>query len=743
LDPTFTGISSTENIRNAVLVRDGRYQALEHYLAEEISTHWPVIIAYERTKWLNLTYNSTIEPIEASFMSGGYQSLGIDPEIGSLNSLEFPHKGSQIKAAITESFWKNKLLQDPNIVGKQITVSGKLVTVVAVMPTSFKSFRKGREVDIVIPFAHLTELTSDSEQEILPDTQSFILGERSVLNNIENQISSYLMDESFLFGDDLILLNHAIGVDSLEYTTVSHRIYLLETLFIILFLFCFLAFIAYYSGNTEKKQREHNVRRLCGANRMQILLQEGLDIILTASFILVCCVLMFPFIDNLVQVFLPHIASDYLRVAWREYMILLTLGFIVLTVTLSVINLIQYKLFATYVGRGQSIGLGQKLQSYFLASLLVCFSSLALFIASVVLKHQIEIGGKSFGFDVQDRFIISFDFPKTHSGTFYTDDLAKLVLENIATSDVIDQVSITSVPAFLDKMSFAQFYTPDLKPVGSGQHGNVILDHISPNYFRVSGIKLLKGNELVWGNYWQVLVNQTLWEKYFKNYSLSEAKLIQIDDSGEERALDIIGVVEDTLLQGRDQATQPIVYRLIPTITGFESLFIESSGTITQIENAVKKGIDGIDVNFGKFKVESLEVLSSKENAPRQALLAVSMSCALLMFVSTLIFAYNSISQLVKKGAKEIALRNALGAGFFTLIFSEFKFFFALLVPCFIGLYALLDIYHRAFFNALLLNPPASIYLILIPGVALTAFMFIIFQILFLQKLKTTWNHLT
>lgn len=742
LDPTFTGITNKQNIRNAVLVQGGRYQALEHYIADEIENNWTAKIVYERTKLLELNYNSTLEPVGVSFVSGGYEFLGIEPIVGILDSMEFPVKGGPINVAITDKFWRGKFSSDLNIVGKQIIVAGKLVTIVAVMPKSFKGFRKGSEVDVVIPFTYLTDLTYDSEQDIFPDTQSFILAKNSVLMNIESRVTSFLKEESLLFGEDKIILNQAIGVDSLEFVTVSYRVYLLKVLFIILFLFCFLAFIAYYSGSTEKKLREHIVRTFCGANRTQILLQEGLDILFTTIFILICFAFIFPFIDLLVKVFLPHVVIDYFTINWYEYVRICISGFGTLIAILSIVNMFQFKMLKANIGRGQSIGLGQKIQSYLIAATLVCFSSLALFFAVIILKNQIDIGGKKFGFEVENRFIVTFEYPKELANTFYVNDLAELLLKGITSSDVIE-VSITSVPPFQKKTSYAQFYTPDLKPIGSGEHGNVLIDHVSPNYFKVAGIKLMKGSELVWGNYWQVIVNRTLWEKYLKEYSIADVKLIQIENDGYKRSLSVIGIVEDTLLNGRDETAQPIVYRLVPTITGFESLFINSTGTIEQIENAVKSGVQGVNVNFTNFKIESLEVLANQENLSRQAILYVSVFCALLMIVSTIIYSYNSVGQLVKQGAREIALRSALGASHLKLISSEFRIFCVLVFPCVIGLYVFLNHYYKIILDAMGLPLNTNIQAILLPELAFTVFMLVILHYLYLQQLKSSWNDLT
>lgn len=743
LDPTFSGIENISLIRNAVLYQDDKYQALEHYIADAIADNWPAKVIYERTKWAELQINGEIQLTEVSFISGGYKSLGINPSMGNFNGMEFPIDGSPIMAAISYDFWERQFDRSNEVIGQTLIVAGKPITIGAVMPESFQSFRKGRTVDLVIPFAHLSALNFGASKVILPDTQSYIVADETILNNIKSSASLYLAEEALLFDDAQIILNNAIGVDSQEFITVSKRLRILTILFLSLLVFCLIAFITFFVGTLTMKQKDLSVRRLCGANDTQLVWQECLDILLTVAFVIACCILLFPVTSLLVQQFLPQVNADYFAFPWKAFIGFILISFALLSLLIGVVTLLQFRLFTSFVGRGQTVSFGQKLQSYFLAALLVCISTFALFIASSLLKHQFELNDKSLGFKVSQRFITHFDFPKIGNQTFVADNSPQLLLQSLSTSDIIQEAALMKIPPFLNRTSYSSFFTPELKPIGNGPNGNVLVESVSPNFFEVFGQKVIQGNSLMWGNFEQVMVNKTLWDAYLSQYSLSEAKLIGFDTTGEQFALDVVGIVEDAYLQGKDRAPQPIVYRTIMVITGYESIVIKSKQTPSQIESALNITLSEVDVNFGSFELENLQQLAVAENAPRNALLAVSLFGALIMFLSTLVYSVSSVAQLVNKGAREIALRSTLGARLFSLVLSEFKLFLILLVTLSLMLFFVIYHYQNTLLATVFQGVGFNIISILLPLAVLTIFIFSIFVWQFHKRLKTVWNDLT
>ncbi len=83
-----------------------------------------------------------------------FSTLGVEPAMGRNFTEEECRKGGRAATLLSYYFWKNQLAADPAIVGKVITVNGKPVTVVGVLPASFDFggvFAPGMKVDIFVP----------------------------------------------------------------------------------------------------------------------------------------------------------------------------------------------------------------------------------------------------------------------------------------------------------------------------------------------------------------------------------------------------------------------------------------------------------------------------------------------------------------------------------------------------------------------------------------------------------------
>ncbi len=83
-----------------------------------------------------------------------FPTLGIQPALGRDFTKEECQKGGRPAALLSYYFWKNQFSGDRGIVGKTVTVNGKLVTIVGVLPASFdfgSVFAPGMKADVFVP----------------------------------------------------------------------------------------------------------------------------------------------------------------------------------------------------------------------------------------------------------------------------------------------------------------------------------------------------------------------------------------------------------------------------------------------------------------------------------------------------------------------------------------------------------------------------------------------------------------
>ena len=104
---------------------------------------------------LRLTGHGEPEPATGIEVIGNFfQVLGVQPEMGRLFTANEALHGAHPVALLANFWWRRQFAADPNIVGKEIDLNGKPVTVVGVLPASFDFgavFSPGAKVDLLVP----------------------------------------------------------------------------------------------------------------------------------------------------------------------------------------------------------------------------------------------------------------------------------------------------------------------------------------------------------------------------------------------------------------------------------------------------------------------------------------------------------------------------------------------------------------------------------------------------------------
>jgi len=744
LDANFAGLSKDSPIRNSVLVEEGKSQPLPYYISQEIESKWPVKSVYERSISFEVRNESSKESKLISFISGGFKSLDIKPLQGSLESMEFPKLGQELVAAISYIEWKKHLKTTKNVIGKKIQINNKTVTIVAIMPETFISFREHQATSFVMPYKQLPELLDDVDYSITPDTYSYLIGNNQVFDSLTQDITLYLQNEALLLEESNILINRAIGINNQKYLTVSKRIYLLKTLFWLLLLFCFIAFNNFYSGECAAKQQEYRIRAFCGASNVNLLVQRFLDMFLTVLLIIIFCLFCLPLGHYFVQLFLPQVSME--EVSWNFSQLLNIIFYLFFCVLffMSIVFLIQEKLIKTTFGRGQSASFSQKVQSYTLLALLLSLTIIALYSSLLLLENQRSIFKTHLGFVDENRFVVTFDFSEIRSEVLQANDTAQLLLQQLVSNPEIKQAAITSMPPLSEKTSYSKWFSTTGESIGTGAHGNTTVDTISADYFTTLGTKILLGNSVDSLKPMNIVVNQALWDRYLTDQTLADAQLLNVNTiNGEKIAYRVIGVIENIYISGPDTQIEPTIYSPVLALTGFEGLVIESQISALKLTTIVAKIIKTLDVSFNGIKIVSLSDLIEKEHQPRLAILKVTLTATVLMFIAAIVFCFSTIKQLTDKNARELALRYCEGAKLGSLIAREYLFFIIVFIPIIMGcltLFALQsDLLQKFLVGTSLLNITA----ITLIGVCVLLLVAISLGYHIKQKLRFAWLSLS
>src|SRR5436309_5504647 len=102
---------------------------------------------------VSASFQGNTELIGADFVSGNYfPVLGIGAAVGRVfTASDDLIQGGHPLAVLSHGYWRTRFASDPAIVGRQIVVNGRALTIIGVSPAGFDGVEPGRAPQIRIP----------------------------------------------------------------------------------------------------------------------------------------------------------------------------------------------------------------------------------------------------------------------------------------------------------------------------------------------------------------------------------------------------------------------------------------------------------------------------------------------------------------------------------------------------------------------------------------------------------------
>lgn len=626
-----------------------------------------------------LTHAGEPEQIQGARVSANFfEAVGMRPLIGQTFTPQQDETGAAPVAMINYRLWQREFGGDTNVVGKSLTLDGRTVTVVGVMPRDF-DFPGGANMLPGLQFATQTELwvplaMSEDERKNQGSLNLAMLGrmkEGVSINQAQTEIRA--VQASLPLGT----VGYTLNLVPLQSQMVGH---LKPMLLVLLGTVVFVLLIACANvGNlllarASSRQKEMAVRSALGAARWRIirqLLTESLLLSFTGGLLgFLVAIWTTPLLVSFIPAKVPriHEVSVDLRV--------LSFAFAVSVITGVVFGLAP-ALQASRVNLNESLkeaarGMtGSLRQNRLRAFLIVSEVSLAVVLmigAALLTKSFIRLLEVNPGFNPAQTLTMEVSLPtaapskyadEAQQAGFYQQFLAQLG----RTPGVIAAGAVLSLPLSGAEESTGFFIEGQPRPA-QNQIPEADYTIVTPEYFRAQSIPLMKGRAFTdqdnRGVSGVIIVNEALARRHWPNQEVLGKRLTV---GFEKDPREIVGVVGNVKQRSLMQDARPTMY--LPHLqrpTGGMTVIVRTSGDPAELAAIARSQAHSIDPTIPVNKVKTMdEVFSASVEQQRFSMLLVALFGGLAVVLAA-IGIYGVMGYTVTQRKHEIAVRIALGA---------------------------------------------------------------------------------
>ena len=624
--------------------------------------------------------------LELSYVTGNYFSmLGVNPAMG---RLILPTDGETHDSAadlvLGYSFWQRRFGGDPEVIGKQVLVHGRLATIIGVVPKEFHGLSSSLEMDGYMPLSLSAgegapnELSTDRKQRRLtvvgrlrPDVN--LKQAQSSVNVIANRLAAQYpgADQGFAVGVIPEPLARPVPQPNNAAPVIAGLFVALALL--VLILACVNAAHVVLARSTMRQQ-ELRIRAALGATRGRLvrqLLTEASLLVLIGGIVGVmlgqwavsAIVSIVPASDSAVHL---DFALDWRVFAYALIVVAITAivigGWPALSISRSNANLAQQA-----GSRGDTVAAGSHRVRNALVIAQLASSLTLLIVAGLLVRSLAAVKNMRLGFDPENLLSLTVDpselgYNQSRTDEFYgeleTSALALPGVQSVSLAHNVPMISNSGDTVYVEGRALMSGQQPPL----------VLYNIVGPGYFDTMRIPLVAGRDFLASDDSTAplvaVVNQTMADQFWPNENPVGKRFSTKSATGP--VWQVIGVAGNGKYQIITEAPRPYFYApLAQSYRSMRTLQVRSSVRPEFLASSLQKVVRVLAPDLPIIQLQAMKL--SLQNAVTGYFIfrfgaSLAAAMGLLGLILAIVGIYGIVSFTAALRTHEIGVRMALGA---------------------------------------------------------------------------------